>query len=156
MTTRQGKKPRKAITDKMKWQSLLYHFGAKCARCGLPLFTTDSIEWDHSLPLGLGGPHDFVNIKPLHAACHRVKTSGTKATTTFSDIGKIAKERRIVRTQKFAVVKEIGGGELDASRSGEKGGASDPAPGAAPEPKPKRSWPSRKMQIRKFGKRKTA
>lgn len=99
---------RPPITERMKWQALLFHFGARCARCGKMILITDKIEWDHSHPLGLGGPHHYTNIKPLHIDCHLFKTSGTKATSAGSDIHKIAKAKRIAKG-KMAVTRDTNG-----------------------------------------------
>jgi hypothetical protein len=174
MTTRQGKKPRRRFSEHEVIETL-YHQGVVilCHRCQLPirpmLRESENIAFDiereHIHELALGGKDEPENCAYSHANCHAAVTFGNRATTAGSSVGKIAKERRIIRTQKFAVVKEIGGGELDASRSGEKWVASDPAPATAPEwpyyepakyypPKPKRPFPKgRKMQSRKFGKR---
>lgn len=89
---------RKAITDKMKWQSLLYwSTDAYCPECSEPILATDNIEWDHRHPIALGGTHTFDNIRAVHRECHRLKTSGSKATSAGSDIHMIAKANRIAR-----------------------------------------------------------
>lgn len=44
-------------------------------------------EYDHRLPLALGGASDINNIQVLCAKCHRLKTSG-------EDVPRIAKAKR--------------------------------------------------------------
>lgn len=61
------------------------------------LRSLDQIEWDHYIPVALGGTDNFGNIRPVHAACHQKKTSGTKATSYGSDIHAIAKTKRIAK-----------------------------------------------------------
>src|ERR1051326_6922174 len=71
---------RKPITDKMKWQALLYWNDIPCPECGVFLCSTDDIEWDHRQALIHDGEHDCSNIEPLHATCHTQKTiRGVKA-----------------------------------------------------------------------------
>jgi len=142
---------RKAITERMKIDALLYRAFKQdapitCARCGGVLVPAPDciIQWDHGHPLGLGGPHHFTNLQPLHVDCHAAKTRGTGATTANSDIGKIAKERRIVRTGKMAVKKRtvlcFEGEEYELK-----------------QPHFKRPFPKgRKLQSRGFEKRKPA
>lgn len=50
-----------------------------------------AIEWDHRIPLGLGGDDDFRNLQPLLKADHRIKTK--------SDVAKIAKSKRLRKAQ---------------------------------------------------------
>jgi HNH endonuclease len=121
---------RKAITERMKIMAVLARFNLPCWLCHNRIGPFDKVEWDHMVPLGLGGEHYFRNLAPVHKTCHDKKTRGTKATTAGSDIGKISKERRIIRECKFVVKKR--------------------KPGAR---KPKSSWPSRKMQSKPFQKR---
>lgn len=58
--------------------------GWRCARC-----TDAGVEYDHILPLELGGKHALENIQLLCRECHRVKTA--------LDIKRIAKARRLRR-----------------------------------------------------------
>jgi len=116
---------RKAITERMKIDALLWRFTINCRLCQTLLSQNDAIEWDHVIPIALHGEHAFHNIAPVHRACHNAKTRGFGATTANSDIGKISKERRIIRESKFVVKKR--------------------KPGAR---KPKSSWPSRPFQKR--------
>lgn len=50
------------------------------------------IEFDHQIPLDLGGTDDPDNLKPIHDSCHRRKTK--------EDIRAIAKARRLRRGRK--------------------------------------------------------
>jgi hypothetical protein len=108
---------RAPLTAKMKIASLLYHNDIECPLCGVYLMASEKIEWDHFRALGLGGTHDYLNIEAVHAECHRQKTFGAAATTAGSDIGKIAKTRRLEKLR------------LGTAKA-----------------KPKRKWPKRKMR----------
>ena len=83
----------------MKIDALLWlaHYPFLCPICDEPIRSGDPIDWDHGHAWALGGEHSYSNIRPLHRACHRTKTSGTKATSAGSDIHKIAKVKRLVR-----------------------------------------------------------
>lgn len=61
---------------------------AVCFMCGEP-FTGKQIEFDHAIPLGLGGLDESVNMNALCAACHRRKSS--------ADVALIAKAKRRIR-----------------------------------------------------------
>ena len=137
---------RPSITPAMKINALLCGFDIRCRECHCAIMPGDDVEWDHRVPVALGGRHHYYNLLPLHRECHKRKTFGTKATSAGSDIHKIAKVKRIAKG-KMAVRKEIGSGEQLSSRPGEKGAASDPAPVSAPE------RPKRKMRSRPFPKR---
>lgn len=140
---------RAKISERMKIDALLWMcadnvvvgFGVTCHVCSQPIFPGQPIDWDHYKPLALGGSHSYENLMPLHRDCHRKKTRGTGATTAGSDIGKISKERRIIRTQKFAVHKPMD--------------QADEALWSIGTAKPKRKFPKgRKLQSRGFEKAK--
>lgn len=114
---------RKAITERMKVDALLWRASFSCPICRLVVAPGQSIEWDHIHPVALDGEHAFMNIRPLHKHCHDRKTRGTKATTAGSDIHAIAKVKRPARKL------------------------------AGTWRKTKRKWPSRKMPSRPFPKR---
>jgi len=78
------------------------------------LVPSDEIEWDHICALTHGGPHTFDNLRPLHKACHRIKTSGNAATSAGSDIHMNAKVNNPKRTAKFVVTKPAIGEERPA------------------------------------------
>tara|TARA_R110000868_G_scaffold102673_1_gene282793 strand:+ start:83 stop:418 length:336 start_codon:yes stop_codon:yes gene_type:complete len=107
---------RKAITDRMKLERLLLISEIMCFGCYQPIIAGEKVEWDHAVPLALGGRNTPFNIRPLHKACHALKTRGLKATTLNSDIHTIAKVKRMEK-KRLGTAKE----------------------------KPKRAWPKRKM-----------
>ena len=94
---------RQAITESMKIDSLLFiasltPFPIRCGVCREPIIPMErerGLEWDHHVPIALDGDHAFYNLRPLHKACHRLKTSGSKSTSYGSDIHAIAKVKRI-------------------------------------------------------------
>lgn len=122
--------------------------GAKLHACLLLLCYTEEhiplIQWDHEPALGLRAvnaetgemtptPNDPRFIRPMLPDDHAVKTRGAVATTAGSDVGKIAKQKRVIR--KEAAFRE---------RILAKGG-----PATAPKPKkPRRQWPSHPISNR--------
>lgn len=97
----------------------------KCIACPEKLFAKPrNFIIEHITALALGGLDTFENKELRCHYCARAKTIGTGATTAGSDIGKIAKLKR-----------------LEAKRLGTK-----PA-------KPKRQWASRPFPSRPFPKR---
>lgn len=72
---------------------------ARCPLCNERLGDLAGLQFDHTHALGRGGADDIENQRAIHVACHRVKTSGTKATTLGSDIHEIAKTRRMGREE---------------------------------------------------------
>ena len=65
----------------------LLSFDGKCAECGWKVGGAAGLEWDHVLPLEMGGDDDLDNLQPLCRPCHRAKTR--------QDAGHIAKARRM-------------------------------------------------------------
>lgn len=51
---------------------LLYLQGGECADCCTPL-TIDTMELDHLLPVSLGGPTQWNNLRAVCGACNRKK-----------------------------------------------------------------------------------
>ena len=80
---------RRAITDKMKWQSLLYWGRHICPECKEVVSHGAEIEWDHRHALVHLGPHEPQNIRAIHASCHKLKTA--------RDIKANAKVKRIAK-----------------------------------------------------------
>lgn len=75
---------------------------ARCPRCKGKLGTLAETEFDHVHPLALGGADDITNLVAVHVDCHAVKTRGSGATTAGSDIGNIAKTKRLAeKTREF-------------------------------------------------------
>lgn len=95
---------RPPLTERMKIDALLFGNDVRCMICNHRIFPTDLYDWDHIHALALGGAHYFKNLAPTHRLCHAEKTHGKPATTAGSDIGKIAKTRRIAKG-KMAVKK---------------------------------------------------
>lgn len=55
-------------------EEMLARFNGNCGICGEPL--SGRIDWDHILPLALGGLDEPSNIQPVHAdGCHKTKTA---------------------------------------------------------------------------------
>lgn len=73
---------------------------AVCPRCGGKLGALADVEFDHVLALARGGEDTLDNLVALHRSpCHAEKTRGAGATTRGSDIGEIAKTRRLTKKQ---------------------------------------------------------
>ena len=68
--------------------ALLERQGGVCAACGEP---GESWEYDHVIPLALGGEDSVANLEAVHTACHRQKTS--------LDVKRISKAKRLAKTQ---------------------------------------------------------
>lgn len=107
---------RLSITDKL---SIMVRQSI-CPLCGEKLGSLDGIDFDHVQALALGGADTVDNLRAVHRACHRVKTSGTKATTAGSDVQVIAKGKRLARdTEEFRrriLAKDAGEPEKSKSR----------------------------------------
>jgi 5-methylcytosine-specific restriction endonuclease McrA len=86
---------RRRFTAKAKLARLLEYAGKCACGCGQKIDQTTGCEWDHIVPLAIGGDDDLTNMQPLTARCHRAKTAG--------DAGTIAKTRR--QEQRAAGVK---------------------------------------------------
>jgi hypothetical protein len=82
---------RKAITDRMKVDSMLFWFPPPCAECGDPIYHWQKVEWDHVHAIVFDGPHDVGNIRPLHAMCHTEKT--------IRDVKALAKVKRLQKAR---------------------------------------------------------
>lgn len=70
----------KPVTRKMAVDCLLYRvslqFGdyLKCAVCKSRLLPGDDIQFDHHHAIVFEGPHEYQNLRPIHAECHKGKT----------------------------------------------------------------------------------
>jgi len=75
-----------------------------CCRCRVALTLADvpAIEREHLHPIALGGADDVENAAYSHRDCHAVRTRGSGATTAGSDIGNIAKTRRLEKKRRLA------------------------------------------------------
>lgn len=65
----------------------LAEFADSCACCGMPITPASGLDWDHRVPLELGGEDEIDNLQPLCRRCHVSKTA--------EDVGRIAKARRV-------------------------------------------------------------
>lgn len=72
--------------SKKSLEKLLAEFNGKCRMCTCAIDGTSGLEWDHRIPLALGGDDDLKNLEPLCIRCHRTKTKG--------DVTQIAKATR--------------------------------------------------------------
>ena len=79
---------RQAIPAKMKIMCLLFRVWTPCAICEARINVDDEIEWDHVWELSDGGPHTYVNIRPVHAGCHQKKSA--RSTTQRAHIKRLA------------------------------------------------------------------
>lgn len=76
---------RKGLTPKQKAEILAAD--PVCPICDQEIACVADAEFDHTIPLELGGKHEPSNIRALHVNCHRIKTE--------ADAKSIAKARRI-------------------------------------------------------------
>jgi 5-methylcytosine-specific restriction protein A len=67
-------------------EDLLAKFKGQCRMCLVEIGGGTGLEWDHRIPLAIGGDDELTNLEPLCRKCHRLKTNGDMAT--------IAKTRR--------------------------------------------------------------
>lgn len=81
--------PRAPMTMKRKLESMVFH--GSCYLCGEKLGAMSGVQFDHVLPLELGGADMPENIKPAHVDCHKFKTR--------NDVRQIAKSRRNRKTE---------------------------------------------------------
>lgn len=65
----------------------LADFAGRCAcGCEQEISAATGIDWDHVIPLELGGEDEIENMQPLTVRCHKAKTA--------RDHGDIAKAKR--------------------------------------------------------------
>ncbi len=67
-----GPAERGYISDKLKLQVLVAN-GGRCCRCDKRLAKGDT-EFDHVLPVFMGGLTELGNLLPMCSACHKLKT----------------------------------------------------------------------------------
>lgn len=76
----------KPISRKMAVDCLLFTFSTRgyldgraarivCTICGRCLETGQNIQFDHIHAYVFDGPHEFMNLRPVHAECHKEKTA---------------------------------------------------------------------------------
>lgn len=64
-------------------------------KCGRPFGSITNIHFDHIARECQTHDNSVENCRPLCKECHRLKTSGTKATSAWSDVGMEAKSKRV-------------------------------------------------------------
>jgi 5-methylcytosine-specific restriction protein A len=67
--------------------SRLDEFDFRCAECRVQIAPATGLEWDHIVPLELGGDDTLENLQPLCKADHKIKTA--------LDVARIAKAKRV-------------------------------------------------------------
>jgi 5-methylcytosine-specific restriction endonuclease McrA len=72
--------------SKKSLEKLLATFNGKCRMCQCAIDGTSGLEWDHRVPLAIGGEDALENLEPLCIRCHRTKTK--------TDVATIAKATR--------------------------------------------------------------
>lgn len=63
-------------------------FRLRCGICGMDIREEQVIQFDHIHADVHGGPHEYQNLRPVHADCHKIKTK--------ADIQANAKVKRIL------------------------------------------------------------
>lgn len=64
---------RKSISKAQKARVFLAWHG-RCARCCHKLEAGDRVDYDHIVPVWLGGKNEDDNLRPLHFRCHLDRT----------------------------------------------------------------------------------
>jgi 5-methylcytosine-specific restriction endonuclease McrA len=67
-------------------QRVLNKHGRKCAMCQVEITPATGCEYDHHIPLSIGGDDTEANLRPVCVRCHRLKTA--------ADITRAAKTKR--------------------------------------------------------------
>lgn len=99
---------RKSISKAMRARVILAYHG-RCAKCCKRFEAGERIDIDHIHQRATGGEDDFSNYRPLHYACHKIKT---KADATAR-----AKIRRLNGTTKKRPGKPIRSRGFDRSKT---------------------------------------
>lgn len=118
---------------------------ARCPRCGEKLGDLAGLQWDHVVPLALGGADEVENLQALHTDCHAEKTRGRGATTHGSDIHAIAKVRRLSKKEEAFRSRLL---ERDAPTAYLPADHEDRGARRPKKPWPSRPFPSRKKEPR--------
>lgn len=130
-----------SITDKLR----VVVRQATCPLCGGKLGAVDGLNYDHVVPLALGGADDVENLQAVHADCHAAKTRGRGATTHGSDIHAIAKTRRLTKKEEAFRARLL---ERDAPTAYLPADHEDRGSRRPKKPWPSRPFPSRKKEPR--------
>lgn len=89
---------RKRLSEATRLQAIYNWCSIECPKCK-KLYHVDSFEFDHMVPVALGGTDCPSNLQPICENCHRKKTYGNQATVAGGDIHKIAKAKRLAKAQ---------------------------------------------------------
>jgi 5-methylcytosine-specific restriction endonuclease McrA len=71
----------KPISRKMAVDCLLHRFSYEagkalfCTICNQPIYAGEDIQFDHIHADIFNGPHEYQNLRPVHAECHKKKTA---------------------------------------------------------------------------------
>lgn len=76
---------RKRFSKRALEKRLKEVFGGKCAMCQCAIDGTSGLEWDHILPVAMGGEDALEQLQPLCIRCHRAKTKVDVATIAKSN-----------------------------------------------------------------------
>lgn len=80
----------KPISRQMLIDCLLYRLGMPvCGECKELIRPRQKVEFDHIHADVFDGPHEYQNLRPLHAECHKKKTK--------RDVQANAKVKRIIK-----------------------------------------------------------
>lgn len=66
---------RRQFSARAKAKRLL-EFNGRCADCECKVGGAAGLEFDHIIPLELGGDDEIENLQPLCKVCHKAKTRG--------------------------------------------------------------------------------
>lgn len=69
-----------------RYMERLLDFNGRCAGCDCKCGGANGLEWDHVIPIAMGGDDTIENLQPLCKGCHRAKTS--------DDVANVAKAKR--------------------------------------------------------------
>lgn len=53
----------------------LAEYEGRCASCGIVTGGAAGLDWDHLIPLALGGSDTIDNLEPLCRGCHKSKSA---------------------------------------------------------------------------------
>ena len=86
----------------------LLEFDGRCAECKCKTGGANGLDWDHTIPLKMGGDDTLANLQPLCKSCHKGKTA--------DDVAHIAKSKRM--KQRSLGIKRQGRSSFSTNRDG--------------------------------------
>jgi 5-methylcytosine-specific restriction protein A len=90
---------RRRALSKAAQERVIANQAGLCAACDCDL-AQEPVEFDHVLPLSLGGTNDETNFEALHRSCHKEKTRGDKSRIAKADRQRKAHETGRGRARK--------------------------------------------------------